>query len=59
MTEQQIRDHERLKVRTYILAVADELRKFNNEHDARFLDEIAEVLVHPDWPAKTSKFKGN
>lgn len=58
MTEQQIRDHERLKVVTYIRAVAEDLRKFDNSHDAKFLDEIAEVLTHPDWPSKTSKFKG-
>ena len=57
MTEQQIRDNERLKIVHYIRAVAQDLRKFDNEHDALFLDEIAEVLTHPDWPSKTSKFK--
>lgn len=58
MTEQQIRDHERLKIVRYIRALAEDLRKFDRDYDATFLDEIAEVLTHPDWPEKTSDFKG-
>lgn len=58
MTEQQHRDHERLKIVTYIRAVAEDLRKFDRDYDAKFLDEIAEILTHPDWPEKTSTFKG-
>jgi len=57
MTEQQIRDNERLKIVTYIRAVAEDLKKFDNDYDAAFLYEISEVLTHPDWPSKTSKFK--
>ena len=58
MNEQQIRDHERSKIVAYIRALAEDLRNFDNTHDAAFLDEIASVLTHPDWPEKTSKFKG-
>lgn len=56
MTEQHIRDHERLKIVTYIRAVAEDLRKFDRDYDATFLDEIASVLTHPDWPSKTEDF---
>jgi hypothetical protein len=58
MNEQQIRDNERMKIVRYISAVAEDLRKFDNQHDAKFLDEIAEVLTHPEWPEKTANFKG-
>ena len=58
MNEQQIRDDERNKIVRYITAVAEDLRKFDNSYDAMFLDEIAEVLTHPEWPSKTSHFKG-
>jgi hypothetical protein len=57
MNEQQIRDHERSKVIAYIRGIAQDLRQFDNEYDAKFLDEIISYLTHPDWVEDTKSFK--
>lgn len=53
MNEQEIRRSERNKIIGFIREVAVDIRRLGNEYDAKFLDEIIQVLNSPDWDTDT------